>query len=318
MMGASLLARAAAAGDSRATAFAVVRGQPREAAVAALSPAAGAGNPDAMFALGLLGLRGQLLWEFLGPEADISAEDRAVIGESVRWLRAAAERGHPAAMARLASIPVLSDHERLSWLQRAAAGGAWGAASRYADRLDRLGRQDEAERWYRVDVEAGSAYAAGRLAELHERAGQAAQAAQFRRRAAELARPPFVGVAMADIEPIVITAVATTAVVPFVQTLASKVAEDAYAQARGLVARLFARNSPPGPYDTTPHRLLLVEDDAQPIELFIWADLSDEALRALGALDIADFAANRPGHRRIRLVWDATTSAWSTAIDARD
>ena len=210
-MSVSLLTRAAAAGDSHAAAFAAVRGLDRESATAALSLAANAGDPDAMFALGLLGLRGQVLWEFAGDEAEISSTQQAEISRSVRWLRAAADRGHAPAMARLATLRALSDSERLTWLHQAAVGGAWRAASRYGDWLSQAGRKDEARQWYLVDVEAGSANA-----DFHEEVCEAAEAAEFRRLARDLHRPPFTGVAMADIEPIVITAVATTAVVPFV------------------------------------------------------------------------------------------------------
>ena len=215
-MSVSLLTRAAAAGDSHAAAFAAVRGLDRESATAALSLAANAGDPDAMFALGLLGLRGQVLWEFLGDEAAISSAQQAEIWSSVRWLRAAADQGHAPSMARLATLRALSDSERLTWLHQAAVAGAWRAASRYGDWLSQAGRKDEARRWYLVDVEAGSANAAECVADFHEEVGEAAAAAEFRRLARELHRPPFTGVAMADIEPIVITAVATTAVVPFV------------------------------------------------------------------------------------------------------
>jgi len=326
MTGASL-ARAAAAGDSRAVALATVRGQPREGAEQQLLAAAQRGDPDAMFALGLLGLRqaSRALWRLELDQAasrdaweenlrsqlgEVGPDDLAAIAGSVDWLRAAAQHGVAPAMAELAGVPTLSAGERLHWLRSAAAAGAWRAASRYADTLTESGHRDEAARWYEADVDADSAYAAARLATWYENAGRDEEAARFRRLAAELERPPFRGAAAMDIAPIVITAVVTTGVVPFLQTLVTKAAEEAYPQIRALIGRLFQRHSEPGPHDATPHRLLLVSDDLRPLEVFLWADVSDDALKALGELTMADLARLRSKDEPVTVAWDSAQGKW--------
>lgn len=315
-----LLAQAAAAGDSRAVAFSVVRNQRREIAETQLAQAARQEDPDAMFALGLLGLREssqallrlELYQRGFGNAqvGEVLTEDLDAIASSVHWVKAAAQRGVAPAMASLASLPTLPDLERLQWLHAAAVAGAWGAPSRYADRLNEMNEKEEAGRWYQLDVEAGSAYAATRLAMLYGETGDHEKASELQRLATELTRPPFNGVAAGDMAPIVITALATTAVVPFLQTLVTKAAEDAYPQIRALIARLFNRSSRPGPYDSSPHRLLLVQDDVKALELFLWADVSDDAIRALGELNLAELRALGANDEGVRLAWDAGRGKW--------
>jgi hypothetical protein len=321
-----LLAQAAAAGDSRAMALSTVRGQRREIAETQLAQAARQEDPDAMFALGLLGLRDRtpVLWMLeldqsgsgTAHQSGVLPEDLAAIASSAQWLQAAAHRGVAPAMARLAQLPTLPEPERLQWLRAAATAGAWRAASHYADRLSGTDQKEEAVRWYELDVEAGSAYAATRLAKLYGEKGDHKRASDLQRLAAELDRPPFTGVAMADVEPIVITALATTAVVPFLQTLVTKTAEDAYPHIRALIARLFNRSSPAGPYDSSPHRLLLVQDDVKAMELFLWADLSDDAIRALGELNLAELMALPANDEGVRLAWDARRGNWIVSFYA--
>ena len=216
-----LLGQAAAAGDSRAVALYAVRSQRREIAETQLVHAAMQEDPDAMFALGLLGLRQQsrALWQLENDQRDsntaldahrrtqmgeVLPEDLAAIDRCVQWVRAAAQKGVAPAMARMAGLPTLPECERLQWLHAAAAAGAWGAASQYADRLSEMGQKEEAVRWYQLDVEAGMAYAATRLAMLYGETGDDEKASELQRLATELERPPFTGVAASDIAPIVI------------------------------------------------------------------------------------------------------------------
>lgn len=321
-----LLAQAAAAGDSRAKALSTVRGQRREVAETQLAQAARQEDPDAVFALGLLGLRhcSPVLWMLelhqsgsgTTQSSGVLPEDLAAIASSAQWLQAAAYRGVAPAMARLARLPTLTEHERVQWLHAAATAGAWRSASHYADRLSGMDQKEEAVRWYELDAEAGSAYAATRLAMLYGEKGDHKRASEFQRLAAELDRPPFMGVAVADVAPIVITALATTAVVPFLQTLVTKTAEDAYPHIRALIARLFNRNSRPGPYDSSPHRLLLVQDDVKAIELFLWADVSDDALRALGELNLSELMTLPVNDEGVRLAWDAGRGKWIVSFYA--
>ena len=104
--------------------------------------------------------------------------------------------------------------------------------------------------------------------------------------------------------------------IPFLQTLVTKAAEDAYPQIRALIAQLFKRDSRPGPYDSSPHRLLLVQDDVQSMEIFLWADVSDGALSALSELNLADLMALPSNKEGVRLAWDARRGKWVVNFDA--
>jgi hypothetical protein len=111
-----------------------------------------------------------------------------------------------------------------------------------------------------------------------------------------------------------VTAAVTTAVVPFIQALAAKVAEDAYGQARHLVRRLLHRDAessqPPEPdADNEPGLVIAIDSDAG-ITLFLWSDASDEALRALSALDLSELTLRRPDQGLVRLVWHPATGTW--------
>ncbi|MGW2746538.1 hypothetical protein [Streptomyces sp. NPDC001450] len=101
---------------------------------------------------------------------------------------------------------------------------------------------------------------------------------------------------------VVVTAVVATAVIPFVQALISKAAEDAYGQARALVQRMLRRSSPQ--HEAGNGATLLITDDPDAhITLCLWSDVTDEALRALASLDLDELTAQRPDRGRI---WSGT------------
>ncbi|MET8947654.1 hypothetical protein ABZX30_29980 [Streptomyces sp. NPDC004542] len=121
------------------------------------------------------------------------------------------------------------------------------------------------------------------------------------------------------------TALVTTAVVPFVQALVSKAAEDAYGQARSLVRRMLRQNGQPAstaepaqpvgepvgePTDEEEPGLLIADDTEAGITLFMWSNASDEALRALSSLDMDELITRRPDQGRVRLVWHPTSGRW--------
>jgi hypothetical protein len=111
--------------------------------------------------------------------------------------------------------------------------------------------------------------------------------------------------------------VVTTAVVPFLQALKS-VAEDAYGQARQLVRRLLRRNgrsndrneeSLQPAADAEPGLAILQDPDAG-ITLFLWSNASDEALRAISALDLGELTLRRPDQGQVHLVWHPAPGTW--------
>ncbi|MEU3185692.1 hypothetical protein ABZ707_16035 [Streptomyces sp. NPDC006923] len=116
---------------------------------------------------------------------------------------------------------------------------------------------------------------------------------------------------------IIATAVVTSALVPFAQTLAQKAAEDTYTAVRGWLREVFrgaeAKRVPPG----ERHRELLIVQDLDPklqASLYLPTDASDEALRALERLDIGEeiAGARRGEPARVRVYWDERTGTWRT------
>ncbi|RFC78296.1 hypothetical protein [Streptomyces sp. AcE210] len=124
-------------------------------------------------------------------------------------------------------------------------------------------------------------------------------------------------------EPVVI-AVATVAVIPFVNTLVAKAGEDGYAAARALVRWLFRRGREVelpeqrslrrGEQEPRPVPLLIVENPDPKLKMAIWlgVDTSDERLRALQDLDmgaVVDDARSRQA-KAIQIRWDEVTRSW--------
>ncbi|MCX5367159.1 hypothetical protein OG864_51765 [Streptomyces sp. NBC_00124] len=232
-----------------------------------LLAAAEAGDAEAMYDLS------RFFWDQAVNKIPQSQTEEAA---SEAWCRRAAESGWRPAMESMAQR---HPHEQEFWLRRAADDGSPASMLGLAHFLERRGQTAEAEHWYRTAVSNGLPHArrnlasllagqgrlaealryvraeaeaapigsraAGELADLFQRLGQTDEASVWRAQAEALrldegtqehpaGTPP-------DLAAVVLTAVITTAVVPFVQALASKVAEDAYAQARQSVRRLLHR-----------------------------------------------------------------------------
>lgn len=114
-----------------------------------------------------------------------------------------------------------------------------------------------------------------------------------------------------------LTVLVATAVLPFVQVLVSKVAEDAYVQARQLIRRLplgrqesRSAGSPAAPSGQPQARFVIVDDPEAGITLYLSSDVSDEALRALAAFDLDELTARRPDAGRVRLIWHQESGTW--------
>ncbi|MEU1508429.1 hypothetical protein [Kitasatospora sp. NPDC005748] len=275
---------------------------------------------------------------------------------SEAWCRRAAESGWLPALVSMANR---DPHEREFWLRGAAEGGAPHSMLELAELLEAKGETAEAERWYRSAIDQGVpsarpalaslqagqgrssealrcakeaeddakwSGAAGKLADLYHELGHAEEAAEWRAQALALrgredeeARRHAAGAAP-DLGSVVITAVVTTAIVPFVQAIASKVAEDAYGQARQLVHRLLRRGrESSGVEGSSQHSALepggepglaIVQDPDAGIALYLWSNASDEALRALSALDLDELTHRRPDQGQVQLVWYPASGTW--------
>ncbi|MCY0936848.1 hypothetical protein [Streptomyces sp. H34-S4] len=197
-----------------------------------------------------------------------------------------------------------------------------------AQRLLEQGRLDQAEHWLRVAAaDAGRSVAlqgARKLARLLTDQGREDEAAQWHRRVEEMETenrllgsslpPPVYSGRMAEAA---LTVLVATAVLPFVQVLVSKVAEDAYAQARQLIRRLplgrqesRSAGNPAGPSGQPQARFVIVDDPDAGITLYLSSEMSDEALRALAAFDLDELTARRPDAGRVRLIWHQESGTW--------
>ncbi|WP_146228934.1 sel1 repeat family protein [Streptomyces sp. NWU339] len=312
-----------------------------------LLAAAEAGDHEAMYHLS------EVYWDFAISRRSNGDADKA---RSVDWCRRAARAGWPEAVRAMGRKSGISGNEREFWLRHAGEDGDPWAITSLAELAEKRKRPEDAEHWYRMaiahglssvrtdlayllmrqgrlseaeecvrpEAEAGSVRGAWQLADVLEQLGRQQEASAWREtyealRAREIeesgrqlsrAAPEFATVA--------VTALVTTAVVPFVQALVAKAAEDAYGQARSLVRRMLRGNGEPGPAaeaveESTGEeepRLLIADDAEAGITLFVWSNASDEALRALSSLDMDELALRRPDRGRVRLVWHPGTGRW--------
>lgn len=116
---------------------------------------------------------------------------------------------------------------------------------------------------------------------------------------------------------VVTTAVITAAVVPFVQTLVTKAAEDSYAGARDWLRRQFSREDAGERGPESPSRTLLVVRDPDPglnVALCLVPDVSHEAIRALEHFDLEAVTAEAEldAVTRVRVYWDEAAGSWRT------
>ncbi|WP_328513152.1 sel1 repeat family protein [Streptomyces mirabilis] len=282
--------------------------------------AAEAGESDAMYRLAEL-LTGRL--------AD----------QARHWYRRAAEAGHLQAMYAMGTTgDDLEERDR--WLRRAAQSGHVDAKLELGRALRDRDLPQEAEHWLRAaaeddgeqwvepfdpaEIDAGLGprhQACLDLVALLAAQSRFEEANQWRDRAkrvleweANVNRAFFRRSATGTV---VVTAVVATAVIPFVQALMSKAAEDAYGQARALVQRML-RRSPSQSEASNGATLLIADDPDAQITLCLWSDVTDEALRALTSLNLDELTAQRPDRGRIRLVWNPANSRWRVRGDQRD
>ncbi|MGW2698396.1 tetratricopeptide repeat protein [Streptomyces sp. NPDC001296] len=246
--------------------------------------------------------------------------------QAQHWYHRAADAGHPPAMYLMSAI---SDdaQEREKWLRHAAQSGHLRAGVELARPLLNRGLHQEAEYWLRAATGAGKTrrteplrwretradlrllqQACLDLADLLDAQDRVEEAGEWRNRAKRADRRAGSHSRMGGLaDAMVTTAVVTTAVVPFVQALVSKAADDAYGQARALIRRMM-RHTPAPP--ETAHTLLIVDDTDAQITLCLWSDVTDEALRALASLNLDELTAQRPDRGQIRLVWNPAQARW--------
>lgn len=289
------------------------------------------GNVDAMVELADL-CDGELRKDWLRRAADggdrwsphflageLAREER--LEEAALWYERAYEAGirHDAEELSvvLLSLGRLDEAER--WAREAAeARPVSSNQCMLAEVLLRLGKLDEAERWARRAAEDRPVFSDRLrvLADVLDRQGKIDEA-ELLRDQAWFAQPDIVRPAAAH--EVVLVAVASLAVAPFVKALMSKAGENSYAGARALVKWLFKRGrAKKTGYRRGNDQLLIVEDPNPKLSLAIWlgTDTPDEQLRALKYLDV-DSVAVDARHRKaqgVRIQWNEASQSWK-ALD---
>ncbi|WP_406727383.1 hypothetical protein WJ438_26010 [Streptomyces sp. GD-15H] len=312
-----------------------------------LLAAAEAGDHEAMYHLS------RIYWDLAGNRRPNGDADEA---RSVDWCRRAAQAGWPEAVRAMGWTSGISGDEREFWLRRAVEYGDLWAMTSLAELAEKRKQPEDVEHWYRMaiahgmssvrtdlahllmrqgrlseaeecvrpEAEAGSVRGVWQLADVLEQLGRQQEASAWREtyealRAREIEESlRQTSGAAPELATVAVTALVTTAVVPFVQALVAKAAEEVYGQARSLVRRMLRGNGEPGPAveaveESTGEEEpgLLIADDAEAgITLFVWSNASDEALRALSSLDMDELAVRRPDQGKVRLVWHPATGRW--------
>jgi hypothetical protein len=115
------------------------------------------------------------------------------------------------------------------------------------------------------------------------------------------------------VETMITTAVVTAAVVPFLQGLVTKAAEDSYQAVRAALRRRFAqaRGAEAEP-EATGQPLLIVNGGT--VVLYVRPEMNDEAIRGLaGLVEVVD--AGDPAASKVQIFWNETDGRWQ--IDRR-
>jgi len=113
---------------------------------------------------------------------------------------------------------------------------------------------------------------------------------------------------------VIVTAVTTAAVVPFIQTLVQKAAEETYAGVRSWLRGLFRRSRAVDDSPGQRQRELLIVRDVDPklnLSIYVPTEISDRALRSLEHLDL-DTEVRKGKVTKVRIYWDEQTGQWKS------
>jgi len=212
---------------------------------------------------------------------------------------------------RIIGYPAMFGAEQERLRDAARAGDTFSMTTLALD-LDRRGRSHEATQWYRAAAEAGHEDAFLPLGNLLVRLGHLDEAVHWYMREEQRPKPPA-----APGWEVITTALITAAMVPFLQALATKAAEDSYNAVRVLLSRIARRHGAKARRQadqagTGTGVLLIVGDPKRNLTLRIRTDATDEALRALAKLDLSSTTPDSQTERSspLRLEWNPDTHSW--------
>ena len=184
--------------------------------------------------------------------------------------------------------------------------------------LERAGDMDQAKSWLRRAAESGDTEAVLDLAALLRRHGNDPEIEHWLPWATEIERTHrgFQPCSAGDwVAPI---AVITVAIVPFVNALLARAANDTYEKARSLLRRLVDREGRDDQPDLPLAKQLLIVEDPDPrlnLAIHLWADTPDGAIRALKDLDLEKLSAGATGVGKVRIYWNRATQSWQILDD---
>ncbi|MGH3357290.1 MAG: tetratricopeptide repeat protein, partial [Nocardioidaceae bacterium] len=233
-------------------------------------------------------------------------------GEAVTWLYGAMAALHGPETLPLLVVALVGDHrqeEAELFLRGRIDDGHVGDYPLLASFLTSEGRGDEAELMLYRLAASGEEYGTRYLVEYLRQEGRNDEAETWLRRPG--ARDPNLPVHGGPaVETMVMTATITSAVVPFIQTLAAEAAKDAYRGTKSLIRRLCRRQDPPVADDEDVTYLLRVRDPELRITLHIRSDTPAEAIEALQGVELANLVEDRDAADPAQLFWDAQRGAW--------
>lgn len=240
-------------------------------------------------------------------------------GEAVTSLYGATRHNAPEAL-QLLVVALVGDQraeEAELFLRGRIDDGRVGDYPLLARLLTSEGRGDEAELMLYRLAASGEEYGTRYLVEYLRQEGRTEEAETWLRRPG--ARDPDLPVSAVGgpaVDTIVMTATITSAVVPFIQSLATEAAKDAYRGAKTLIRRLCRRQD--GTESEDAHAddtedvayLLRVRDPELRITLHIRSDTPTEAIEALQAVEVASLVEERDAADPAQLFWDAQRGSW--------
>jgi predicted Zn-dependent protease len=204
--------------------------------------------------------------------------------EAERIFRAEVDQGRSECRIYLAQtlVHLGSPDEAELLLYRAAAKGSQRDRGYLISFLTAQGRSDEADYWRRTN-------------EYDESAAH------------------WVTAGGTDFATVVLTAVVTTAVAPFIQTLVTEIAKDGYQGMKALIRHTVRRAKGITDKDTEPDKrqyLLIVQDPRTPLRVLLQSDLPAEAAHALAEVDLDRPSDATEEERPALLVWDPDSRIW--------